>query len=80
MVIEQISQTARLAFCRGLIRLPYFEDRPTRVDIVGFSPIQMAERIAADLCNQSKFQAESPYTFEAAYNPQMALSDIAESL
>lgn len=79
MVIEQISLAARLAFCRGPIRLPYLEGRSTRADIVGFSPVGMAERIAADLCNQSKVQSEKPFTFEALFHSQRMLSDIPES-
>jgi len=79
-IIEQISKVARLAFCRGPIRLPYFEDRPIRVDIVGFSPIEMAERIAHDLCNQSRLHVDGAFTFEATYQPQRALSELAELL
>ena len=79
-VIEEISKVARLAFCRGLIRLPYFEDRPMRVDIVGFSPIEMAERIAGDLCKRSKAEADKPHTFEAAYLPEKAFSEVADAL
>jgi len=80
-IIEHISLTARLAFCRGLIRLPYLEERPTRVDIAGFSPIEIASRIESDFCHQSsRLHMERLHTFEANYQPQKSLNDIMEHL
>ena len=41
VVIEKVLQLVPIAFCRGPIRIPYFERREGKaVDIIGFSPSQ----------------------------------------
>lgn len=79
-IMEEISFNARLAFCRGMIRIPYFEDRPIKVDVVGFSAVEMAERIAKDFCDPSSLQILKPHTFEAVYRARKRVCDIEESL
>ncbi|MGB8353418.1 MAG: hypothetical protein WCD79_05995 [Chthoniobacteraceae bacterium] len=78
--IEHILKIARVAFCRGPIRLPYFENRPVEVDIVGFSPLEIAGRIVDDLCDPSVHPNQAPRTFNAAYHPQQASNSITDSL
>lgn len=78
--IAQILKVSRVAFCRGPIRLPYFENRPAEVDIVGFSPLEIADRIVTDLCDPSVHPNHDPYTFDAAYHPQQASNSIKDSL
>lgn len=79
-VIEQILQISRVAFCRGPIRLPYFENRPARADVVGFSPAEMASRIVNDLCQHSNARQDGPHTFLATYHPQESLNATKERL
>lgn len=80
VAIEQIMKIARVAFCRGPIRLPYFHKRPSQVDIVSVSASVMADRIVSDLCQQSGRQVDTPYIFEAIYQSGVALNSNWEKL
>jgi len=79
-ILEQILKISRVAFCRGPIRLPYFENRPAEVDIVGFSPLEIADRIVTDLCDPALPPTHAPHIFDAAYHPRQASNSIKESL
>jgi hypothetical protein len=79
-IIEEILQISRVAFCRGPIRLSYFEHRSAKVDLVRFSPIEAAERVVSDLVKGHTASQGIIHTFLAKYEPQVAFSKQAELL
>jgi hypothetical protein len=72
-VIEQISRVARLAFCVGLPRLPCLQFRNIRVDIVDFSPSEVAAKLADDVGRLSVLSDGIHHTFVAHYQEQIPL-------
>jgi len=50
------------------------------VDIIGFSPLEIADRIVDDLCDPSVHPNLAPHTFNAAYHPRQASNSIRDSL
>lgn len=79
-LFEQIVKVSRVAFCRGPIRLPYFQKRPMRADIIGFAAIEMADHIVSGICNPPSREIRAPHCFKATYYPQAMLNDIKEWL
>jgi len=55
VILEEIVHSSRIAFCRGRIRIPYFNHRDGVADFVAFSPGEIAERLVNDL--QKDFSA-----------------------
>lgn len=66
-VIERILKRARVGFCRGPIRLPYFNHREASIDMVCFSPVETAGRIVADLNETMRVEQGVLHTFQAQY-------------
>ena len=79
-IIQELIRRSRVAFCRGPLRLPYFQHRPAKVDIVGFSPTDLADHIVTDLCQPAEDQSDEPYVFEATYHCQEPLNGSFEPL
>lgn len=79
VILEQVVSAFRVAFCRGPIRLPYFNHRPAKVDLIRFSPIEIADRVAQDLNNINRTQG-IVHVFQATYHPLVSLSNQTESL
>lgn len=69
-IVEQISKMSRLAFCVGSIRIPYLQSRKIRADVVDFSPIEIASRLAEDICQLSVLPDGLRHTFVAKYQEQ----------
>jgi len=80
VVIEKVLQLVPVAFCRGPIRIPYFERREGKVDIIGFSPSQMATKIVHDFCRSPVLPGGVIHTFHATYQPSISLNSIHEPL
>lgn len=70
-VVERISRISRLAFCVGSIRVPFFETRKIRADVVSFSPAATASRLADDICRLSVLLDGVQHTFSAHYEEQI---------
>ena len=79
IALEEMMKTFRVAFCRGPIRMPYFNCRSSKVDIVRFSAIEIATRVAQDL-KQLEPTPGIIHTFQATYYPQVELNDQTEFL
>ena len=77
--MEEIANSFRVAFCRGPIRLPYFNRRNVKVDIIRFSAVEVATRVVQDLNNIHTTEGII-HVFKASYLPQVPLSDQIESL
>ena len=73
LLVEQISRIARLAFCVGTIRVPYLRSRGIRADLVDFSPVEIASRLADDICRLSVLPDGVCHTFVAGYHEQVLL-------
>jgi len=67
VLIEEISRVARLAFCRGAIRVPYLQFRNIRPDVVRIPAIEAATRIASDICQLPMLREGVLGTFNAEY-------------
>ena len=80
VAMEAIMQESRVAFCRGLIRMPYFDRRKACVDVVHFSPHEMARHIANDLKETFLSRPQVLRTFRATYQPLIPLSGRSELL
>lgn len=80
VLMHKIIKKFRLAFCRGPIRLPYFNHRDAEVDIVGFSSREIAERVVHDLNRLPHTHAGVIHTFKAFFRPRVNLQSIAEKL
>lgn len=80
VIIEELLQAARVAFCRGPIRLPYFAHRPGKVDLVRFSPMEVADRVVDDMVKGVIPAQGLIHTFEAGYEAQVDLNQQAELL
>jgi len=80
VIIEEIIRQSRVAFCRGPIRIPYFNHRKDKVDVVGFSPIEMAKRVVDDLNKLPVMPKSIIHTFEPELHLQLAFSTCPELL
>jgi len=76
--MEALLDTALVAFCRGPLRLPYFQNKPLVVDLVGIPPSLRARRIVEDLCSGEIPQSGVLHTFSAEYHPQIDASSHQE--
>jgi len=79
VILSDILESSRVAFCRGPIRLPYFNNRPAQVDLVRFSPLEIADRLVNDLVRDPNAQG-TIHTFEARFEAQVTLNKYAEML
>jgi len=79
VILEEIINSVRVCFCRGPIRMPYFNHRLAKADIIRFSPVEIADRVIQDL---KHLQANDGvvHVFEASFNPQVSLSTETETL
>ncbi len=77
--VEELTRKYRLAFCRGIIRIPYFHHREAKVDVVMFSATEMADRIANDI-RRMPVKEGAIFTFKAGYESQVSLSAKIEAL
>ncbi|MDR1279371.1 MAG: hypothetical protein LBK99_00925, partial [Opitutaceae bacterium] len=71
--LEEIIHMTRVAFCRGLIRVPWFAHRDARVDVVHFSAVEMASQIARDLRETLGPAPQLLHTFLATWHPSIPL-------
>ncbi|PTY03944.1 hypothetical protein DB346_02770 [Verrucomicrobia bacterium LW23] len=80
LIEEIIRLAARVGFCRGPIRLPYFNHRPASVDVVGFRAREVAERVVTDLVRGIDAGNGNIHTFYANYDPQVSFNRQTETL
>lgn len=80
VIMEQVMKQARVAFCRGPIRVPYFQHRPVAIDCIGFSPTEVAHRVVGDLRWGIAPPTKQTPAFTAVYHPQVLLSEAADAL
>lgn len=80
VLIEKLINACRVCFCRGPVRLPYFNHREARADIVRFSATDIATRVAQDLSETLASSQQVLHTFEAVFCPQVSFKDSAELL
>jgi hypothetical protein len=79
-IIEQLMVNTRVAFCRGPIRVPYFNNRPVLVDLIGFSPVEVAQRIVADLRWNIAPPGKLTPAFTATYRPLVSMKEAMDLL
>lgn len=70
VVIEEILHHCRMAFCRGPLRVPYFQHRKAFADLVRFSAQEIAEKIVHDIRDSAIPGEGCVHTFHALYEPQ----------
>lgn len=73
VILEEIISSFRVAFCRGPIRMPYFNHRPAKADIIRYSAIEIADRVVQDLTRIHASEGVT-HVFQATYQPQVSLS------
>ncbi|MEO7934183.1 MAG: hypothetical protein ABIT76_13600 [Chthoniobacterales bacterium] len=79
LVLEDLIQRYRVAFCRGILRIPYFHRKDVKVDVVMFSAGEMAACIADDV-RRMPIIDHVIRTFKATYKPQVSLRSSIEAL
>jgi hypothetical protein len=79
-IIEQLMINARVAFCRGPIRMPYFHNRLVAADLIGFSPTDVAQRIVSDLRWNIPPPGMQTPAFAATYRPLVPMKEAADLL
>lgn len=79
-LIDRVATHARVAFCRGAVRVPRLITRRICVDIVELSPTALAEGVVNDLCNVQNTHEGVRATFEAEYRPQIIVGTLAGEL
>ncbi|MGE9290007.1 MAG: hypothetical protein ACQKBT_03395 [Puniceicoccales bacterium] len=71
--LEAILKHCRVGFCRGPLRIPYFETRDHKADVIRFSARKTAQRIAEGI--RDDVLGKSPdHTFHAMYEADVPLS------
>ena len=73
LTIERISKVARLGLLSGRIYAPYMRMRNILVDIVDYSPTEIASRLAEDIHRLSVLPDGLRHTFVAKYHEQIRL-------
>ncbi len=71
--IDEISRHARVAFCRGAVRVPRLVTRRTRVDVVDLDAAALAEGVVEDLRDEQNQQEGVRATFHAEFLPQVVM-------
>jgi len=74
ILFEEILHRSLVAFCRGPVRIPYFESRSGKIDIVYVSVQERVQRIVSDLCLGHLNRNGLIHTFRAKYQPEVDLS------
>ncbi|MDR1011423.1 MAG: hypothetical protein LBM04_09940 [Opitutaceae bacterium] len=80
IIMEHVLKQARLAFCRGPIRVPYFHHRRVEVDFIGFSPVEVSTRVVSDLRWGIQPPAKQTPAFTAVYHPNGTPKDLVDLL
>ncbi|MGB8355647.1 MAG: hypothetical protein WCD79_17240 [Chthoniobacteraceae bacterium] len=80
VVMEEMLRFSRIAFCRGPIRVPYFECRGLSADLVGLNAGAIAGKLATDLRMLPDIPRKILDTFHAAYTPDVAFSNCRQIL
>jgi hypothetical protein len=80
VIVEEIMNRVRIAFCRGPIRLPYFNRRLAKADVIRFSPAEIANRVAEELNTPKGCVKGIIHTFQAGFQPDMDLGNQKELL
>lgn len=75
--MERLSRYARIALCRGPLRAPYLQHHGVQLEVVAFSAVEMAEKIAADIQILPSLPAGIRHTFDSRYWPQAEGGDSA---
>jgi hypothetical protein len=73
-LIDRIATHARIAFCRGAVRIPRLVTRRICVDIVDLNPVVLAKEVVADFCDVQNIQDGPRATFQAEYHSQVIIS------
>ena len=68
VILEEIMHMSRIAFCRGRIRIPYFNHREGAADFVAFSPGEIAGRLVNDLQKNSSVRQNPLPRFYAKFH------------
>lgn len=79
VLIAQILKHCRVAFCRGPLRVPYFQHRNVCADLVRFSAPEIAEKVVRDIQDGKILAGGHMHTFQAHYEPQVPFAS-TESL
>ena len=77
-LIERLSRTARLAFCRGPVRVPRLGTRRIGVDVVELDPAVVAQGVVDDLCDPQQKHEGLRQTFRAEYHAQILMKSPVE--
>lgn len=72
-LIDRISRHARIAFCRGAVRVPRLVTQRTCVDVVDLNPAALADGVVEDLCDVNNKQEGLRATFHAEYQSQVIM-------
>jgi hypothetical protein len=80
VIIERLLRTARIAFCRGPIRMPYLHNRKASMDIIGFSPVEVAQRVVSDLRWGIALPGKQTATFTATFRPLVSIREAEDLL
>ncbi len=77
-LLENILDCARVAFCRGSVRVPRLITKRARVDVVELDPEVVAKEVVKDLCNLTQKQENTRLTFEAEFYPQVIMGSVRD--
>ena len=80
VIIEQIVKVSRLAFCRGRIRIPYFNHRAGTMDYVAFSPSEVADQLVNDVQNNVTSNHPHLSVFHGRYIESIPFSEEIDHL
>ena len=80
VIIEQILRVSRVAFCRGRIRMPYFNHREGTVDYVAFSPSEVADQLVNDVQNNVTSNHPNLSVFHGRYFESISFSEEIDHL
>jgi len=79
-IVEAILKQARIAFCRGAIRTPYFNHHTQCADLVLCEAAEIAEKITYDLSRTPVLPEKLIHTFKAELDSQRPLFTTFEEL
>lgn len=71
VIMEEVLAQYRVAFCRGPLRVPYFQKREVYVDLIRFSVYEIAGRIVQDIRDGLIPGKGCIHTFRAQYEPRV---------
>ena len=76
--MEHIKQFAKVALCRGPIRCPYLQHSGVQIELIGFSPEKISEKLAGDIQVLPDIVPGIRHTFKSEYWADISQSDMPE--